>query len=459
VRLQPNFAEAWNNLGLTLKQQGDLDEPIRCYREALRYQPAYLAAHMNLGNALRQQALLVEAADRYREALRLKPDFAEAYSALGVVFQELGSFDESMDCYEQALTFKQDLAEAHWNRGVLRLLLGDLEQAWPDYEWRWTQTRATRRVFSQPLWDGSDLQGGIILLYTEQGRGDTLQFIRYMPLLKQRGAKVVVECNKSLMPLLARVRGIDELLASDSALAAFDVHVAVGSLPGIFHTSLATIPKVVPYLQADALLVRQWQQELRESRKAEVESRAPAFSIGICWQGDTAYGADRQRSIPLIHFARLAQMDGIRLISLQKGLGTEQLKPGQPANLLDLTGRLDESSGAFMDTAAIMANLDLVITSDTAIAHLAGALAVPVWVALPHIPDWRWLLERVDSPWYPTMRLFRQSRAGDWDEVFERIAEELRSAQRRGNAGPGGGMSSERQPATSRMALPPDSPS
>jgi len=437
VRLQPDFPQAWNNVGLASKMQDKLDEEIRCYRQALRFKPDYVEAHMNLGNAQRQRAQLAHAAASYQQALRLKPDFAEAYSALGTVLQEQGYFDESMACYQKALHLKPDLAEAHWNRSLLWLLLGALEQGWPEYEWRWTQTRFTRRPFSQPLWDGSDLGGRTILLDTEQGLGDTLHFIRYVPLVKQRGANVIVECQPPLVRLLSSVQGIDCLLASGSPLPAFDVQAPVASLPGIFRTCLATIPRAVPYLHADCKLVEHWKSAMCDVRCATSEEvhltshiahRTSHFLVGIAWQGDPTFPGDRQRSIPLARFAPLAKVQGIRLISLQKGPGIDQLHGlANQFPVHDLGDRLDEAAGAFMDTAAIMKNLDLVISSDTAVAHLAGALGVRVWLALARVPDWRWLLQRPDSPWYPTMHLFRQSRAGDWDEVFERMAAKLKA--------------------------------
>jgi hypothetical protein len=253
-------------------------------------------------------------------------------------------------------------------------------------------------------------------LWAEQGLGDTLQFIRYAPRVKQRGGIVLVEPPAPLARLVAGCPGIDRLVAPGSVLAdSFDVHAPLMSLPGLLGTTLATVPARVPYLVADAALTGSWREQLRPLR---------GFKIGIAWQGNPQHPRDRFRSIPLSQFAPLAGIEGVRLLSLQKGPGSEQLAAvAHHFVVTDLGSQLDD----MMDTAAVMRNLDLVITADTAIAHLAGALGVPVWVALPVAPDWRWLLERQDSPWYPTMRLFRQARWGDWEDVFQRLAAALRT--------------------------------
>jgi len=477
LRLEPENLSALNNLGNILTTQRKLAEAIACYRQVLRLKPDFAEVHANLGNALADQDRLAEAVDSYRQALRLRPDYAEAHYNLGVLFAKRGSLDEAIACYRQALGLKPDYAEAQvnlgnalrltgqldealasferalrvkpdfasgrWNRSVVLLARGEFEQGWPEYEWRWAQHSFALRHFAQPLWDGSDLGGRTILLYAEQGLGDTLHFIRYVPLAKQRGGSVIVECQAPLLRLLAGFPGIDCLLAQGSPLPAFDVRAPLLSLPGIFHTSFGSIPAPVPYLRADADLVKHWRRELKKGLGARDEGResgmafsslAPRpsplapFLVGIAWQGNPTNPGDRHRSIPLVHFARLAQVPGVQLISLQKGPGSDQLH-GLAGRfpVLDLDNRLDEASGAFMDTTAVMMNLDLVISSDTVVPHLAGALGVPVWVAVSLAPDWRWLLDREDSPWYPTMRLFRQNRYGDWEGVFGRIAEDLRA--------------------------------
>ena len=336
-----------------------------------------------------------------------------------------GMFGEAAAAYDRALHLKPNFPAARFNRSLLRLLLGDLEHGWPDFDWRQPKHGIMARRFSQPLWDGADLKGLTILLYAEQGFGDTMQFIRFAETVKDRGGKVIVECQPQMLQLLASAQGIDFLVAEGCQLPHFDVQAPLLSVPGILHTSLATIPNAVPYLQAERALVKKWQHELEQSDVKNARSRR-AFKVGIAWQGNTSYRYDGQRSIPFKHFVPLGHVEGVQLISLQKGFGTEQLHSfaGQ-CPCLDLGCRLDQATGAFVETAAVMANLDLVVCSDTALAHLAGALGVPVWVAVNKVPDWRWLLEREDSPWYPTMCVFRQTQRGCWDQVFERIAEEL----------------------------------
>ncbi len=265
-----------------------------------------------------------------------------------------------------------------------------------------TQTDYPQRIFPQPRWDGSDLAGRAILLYAEQGLGDTLQFIRYAPLVRERGGKVIVECQPQLAELLRGAAGVDQVIAQGSALPAFAVQVPLLSLPAIFHTTLQNIPAAVPYLRLDAELVQRWGREL---------PRRGGLQIGIAWQGNPRHLLDQRRSIALSQFAPLAKVEGVQLVSLQHGPGAEQIRAvADKFHVTDLASKLGNAARTMLDIAAVIKNLDLVITCDTAIAHLAGALGVQVWVALPLAPDWRWLLQREDSPWYPTMRLFRQTR-------------------------------------------------
>jgi tetratricopeptide (TPR) repeat protein len=419
IALKPNFPEAHYNLGNVLQEQGKIDDAIASYRQAIALRPEAAEAHNNLGHALQEQGKLDEATACYRQAIALKPDHVEAHSNLGLALQEQSRMDEALACYDRALELNPQLANAHLNRAVLLLLTGRFAPGWPEYEWRWQCKPLTPPTFPQPRWDGSDLSGRTILLYCEQGLGDTLQFIRYAPVVKERGGTVVVGCPKALVRLVETCRGIDHLVPFGSGMPAFDVYAPLLSLPGLFGITNDNVAAEVPYLSANSRLVEHWRRELESLE---------GFKIGIAWQGNVQYKGDRQRSIPLAQFTPLAWVEGARLISLQKGPGTEQLAAlAGRFPVLDLAGRLDEAAGPFMDTAAIMKTLDLVITSDSAIAHLAGALGVPAWVALPAVPDWRWQLGREDSPWYPTLRLFRQKERGNWEEVFLRIARELKA--------------------------------
>jgi tetratricopeptide (TPR) repeat protein len=421
VRLKPDYVEAYNNLGIAFDAQGKVEAAVASYQQALRLRPDYVRAHNNLGITWDKQGKLDEAVASFRQALRLKPDLVEAYNNLGRALHAQGKVEEAIASCQQALRLKPDYAEAHGNLALAWLLMGNFEQGWQEYEWRFQSKQMSLPPLPQLRWDGSPLPGRTILLRIEQAIGDTLHFIRYAALVKERVGTVLVECPEPLIPLLSSCRGIDRLVSRYlEAMEPFDVHAPLLSLPGLFGTTLATVPGNVPYLFADAKQVEQWQQELQGFT---------GFKIGIAWQGNVKHERGRavgQRSIPLAEFVPLGRRPSVSLFSLQRGAGTEQLP--QVASLFpvtDLGSWIDEGCGAFMATAAVMKCLDLVITCDTAIAHLAGALGVPVWVALPFAAEWRWLREREDSPWYPTMRLFRQTEPGNWKPVFERIAGEV----------------------------------
>ena len=385
-----------------MKEQGKLDEAVACYRRALELKPDYAEAHNNLGNALKDQGKLDEAVACYRRALELKPDYAEAHNNLGIALKDQGKLDEAVACYRRALELKPDYADAHLNLSLLSLLTGDFQRGWAEYQWRWKTKQCQQRDFPQPLWDGQPLEGRTILLHAEQGLGDTIQFIRYAPLVKQAGASVLVECQKPLVRLLAGCRGVDALIGRGDDLPPFDVQAPLLSLPGIFHTSLETIPADVPYLFADPGSIEHWRGGVGPDRRLQDRH----CLAGAIQNTATTVPARSRCSC----FESLAGLPGIRLLSLQKGRARSSCKRSRDHfPVTDLGSRLED----FMDTAAVLTNLDLVITCDTAVAHLAGALGVPVWVALPFVPDWRWLLDRSDSPWYPTMRLFRQRTAGE----------------------------------------------
>jgi tetratricopeptide (TPR) repeat protein len=440
IRLNPNNGMAHFQLGCVLHALEDIDGAEANLRRAIQINPNSAQAHSHLGNTLVRLKKLDEAAGSLQHALKLSPGSAEVHTNLGLVLRHQGKLDEAVRSLQTALTIDSQYADAHKLLGLIFLLMGNFEAGWSHYEWRWrTKDRIfVPRNFPQPLWDGQPLEGRSLLVHAEQGLGDTLQFVRFAPLVQQRGCRVILECQKPLQTLLSSCRGIDQLVARGDALPPFDFHMPLLSLPCLLGTHAGNIPADVPYLVAREDLVRDWQGRLGDGNE---------FRVGICWQGSPTYRGDRQRSVALAYFAALADVRGVRLISLQKGAGTEQWVDVRfPVTILGAD--LDEANGAFMDTAAVMKNLDLVISSDTAVAHLAGALGVPVWVALPKLPDWRWLLDREDSPWYPTMRLFRQEKAGEWGPVFRRIAEALRDliASRR-QSSPAGGAPAPPSPA------------
>jgi tetratricopeptide (TPR) repeat protein len=413
LELEPTDPETHDNLGVALQEQEKWSEAEACHRQALRLNPDLAQAHYNLGVALDEQLQLDEAAAAYQRAVELNPKHVEAHYNLGVIYQEQRKLAEAEACYRRAIELRSDYADAHWNLSNVLLLQGDFDRGWPEFKWRWQLGQIAPREFNEPHWTGQDVAGKTVLIHAEQGLGDTLQFVRYVPLVKERGATVIFQCHKPLLNLLAGFRGVDRLLPLFSELPPLDYHSPLMSLPGVFKTTLDTIPASVPYLFADPELTAEWKTRL---------AGIGGFRIGINWQGREGKGLFVHRDIPIDCFTSVAQLPNVTLVSLQKSAQRKEL----PEPILDL-GPIDQAHGAFMDTAAIMMNLDLVITSDTSIAHLAGALGVPVWVALPLSADWRWMVTRSDSPWYPTMRLFRQLTEGEWTAVFADMKGALRS--------------------------------
>jgi tetratricopeptide (TPR) repeat protein len=421
VRLRPDMADALNNLGLALSEMDQQGQAIVLLRQAVRLRPAFAEAHNNLGLALADLGRLEEAVAAFEQALRLKPLYAEAHNNLGGVLRGLGRLEEAAACYDLAvqLTPAMAAASAHWNRALTWLHQGNFARGWAEYEWRWKRSTTTRPSFPQPLWDGGPLEGRTILLHCEQGLGDAIQFVRYAPLVQARGGRVVLGCPPPLWALFQSMAGVEHVVAEGQVLPAYDVHAPLMSLPRLLGTTLTTVPAEVPYLSVPSERVEHWRKRLEEWCGRD------AFTVGICWQGNPRHKWDRHRSVPLALFRPLARVPGVRLISLQRGPGAEQLgAAGSLVTAVDpCAGQKDEFT--FQDTAALIRCLDLVVTVDTAAAHLAGALGAPVWLALSQIVDWRWLDGRDDSPWYPSMRLFRRKHVGDWEPVFAQLATEL----------------------------------
>ncbi len=352
-----------------------------------------------------------------RLAMRIAPGDPAAHTLLGVALFRQARFDEALAEYEAAIAIDANYAEARAARAILWLLHGDYARGLVEFEWRWQTGRVTRPPYRQPLWDGSRLDGRTILLHGEQGLGDTLQFVRLARWVQEQGGRVLFGCKTALHGVLKSFPWADRILAQVTGADKFDCWAPLMSLPRLAGMTLETIPATIDYASADAKLVEAWQPEL---------AKLPGLRVGICWHGKP----HPDKLIPLREFRPLAQA-GVQLVSLQKGPGVEQLEDiARQFKVIDWTERIDTTAGPLMDTAAIVSQLDLVITTDTMLAHLAGVLGVPVWVALPHVPDWRWLLARSDSPWYPTMRLFRQSKPGDWRSVFAEMAEEMKNVKR-----------------------------
>lgn len=417
IALRADYAEARNNLGTALKDLGRPDEATACYEKALALKPDYADAHYNLGHILSEQDKIDEAVPRYELAVAIDPGHAKAHNNLGFVLQQQGRLDEAAVRYQRAQTLEPDYADAHWNESLLRLLRGDFPMGWQKYEWRWRRKETPPRVFAEPLWKGGDLAGQTILLHAEQGFGDAMQFIRYAPLVKKRAARLVVECQPELLRLFAGVSGMDQLVARGGVLPPFDCHAPLLSLPGLLGTSLETIPTDGPYLRAEPDLVQAWREKL---------ARRSGLNVGLVWRGNPNHSNDRKRSIAVEAMAALCAVADVNWVSLQADPRPDEME------FLSRTGIEDSarSLGDWADTAALVSALDLVMTVDTGVAHLAGALGKPVWVLLPFAPDWRWLLDRDDSPWYPSLRLYRQHNPGDWSPVLSRVTQELERSVR-----------------------------
>ncbi len=387
------------------------------YERALELQPDYADAWFNRGNVLYELNRPKAALQSYNRAIALRPDHAESHFNRGNALLDLHRHDAVLRSYDRALQLKPDDAHMHLNRAFVRLLLGDFARGWPENEWRWKRPATPEPQLPRPRWKGEPLTGRTILLHCEQGLGDTLQLVRYARELQRRRARTIVLCQRPLVRILQRCEGIDRVVAEGDPLPEFDFWIPLMSVPTVLRTDHDSIPGTCGYLRAVPGLVRHWKKRLRA---------IDGFRIGICWQGSPDHQADRQRSTPLRYFAPLARIPGVRLISLQKGPGLAQLDEIAGAFELVQFDDLDTAHGAFMDTAALMRSLDLVVCCDSSLVHLAGALGVPVWLPLPFAPDWRWLLGRTDSPWYPSLRLFRQEALGDWESAFRKVTRALR---------------------------------
>ena len=417
LALAPDYAEVHFLRGNVLLELKRPEDAVASLERAIALQPSYAEAHNNRGHALRALGRLEEALASYERALALKPDYVGALNNRGIVLGGLNRLDEALASYDRALALDPDYADAHMNRALARLLLGRFAEAWPDYEWRWRQSDfpSKKPDVIAPWWQGEDVTDRRLLVFSEQGFGDVIQFVRYLPRVAQLGGRTTFLVTKKLSRLLRPVtEGIEVVHVPDGT---YDLQAALLSLPYRFGTDLASIPAAVPYLRAEPELVDAWKERIGQH----------GFRIGIAWHAAPGAGHAAERSIPLTQFAPLARLPGVRLISLQKHVGLDQLATLPDDLKIEMPGEgFDDGPDAFIDTAAVMASLDLVVAADTVIVHLAGALARPVWVALPHVPDWRWMLDRDDYPWYPTARLFRQKQLGDWEGVFAAMVGELK---------------------------------
>ena len=452
IALNPDHVDAHVNRSVTLHDMKRFAQSVASCDRAIALCPDSAAAHYNRGIALKELRRFQEALSSYDRAVALDPKNADAHYNRGTVLCELHRFDEALLCFDQAIALKPDSAGADGNRGpfppgkrhrdrasaasgqsiagnpdhdyarhnrsLLNLLLGKYEEGWREYEYRPTLLDLSDDYLPpRPrLRSLEGINGKTVLVHAEQGLGDTIQFYRFIALLQDAGAKALFAPQPPLRALFAAQKTEAILVDRGDRSLPFDYHVPLMSLPLLFSTASETIPSKTPYLHADRDRVEKWQRKIG----------AGAFRIGICWQGSVGHHHDGGRSFPVLHFEEISRIPGVRLISLHKGEGEKQLKMLPDGMLIETLGAdFDAGPAAFLDTAAVMMSLDLVITSDTAIAHLAGALGVPTWLVLPFLPDWRWSVKRTDSPWYPSMQVFRQPSAGDWQAVFRQVREAL----------------------------------
>lgn len=412
----PEFrAHAWTNIGIALRKQGRLDAALEAHRRALQLAPDYAIALNNLGVLLQDRGQYEEALAAHDRAVRIDPNFGTAHSNRGVAFKELGMIEQSIAAHRRAVAAEPDHPKIHFNLAAALLMAGNYEEGFAEYEWRWKGgvPSLKDRNFAKPQWDGSALGSRTLLLHAEQGFGDSVQFIRFARGIKKQNGKVIFEVPRTLVGLMQTAAGLDEVIAAGDPLPTFDVHLPLMSLPHVFGTRLHTVPSHVPYLTADPRLVAAWQQRLH----------SPALKIGVVWAGNPKHSHDHQRSIPVEQLVPALTMPGVQLFSLQKEPrpGDRETLAGMGETLIDLSPMLHD----FNETAAAIMALDLVIAVDTSVGHLAGALGREVWTLLPFALDWRWLMEREDSVWYPTMRLYRQPQPGDWASVIARIQVKL----------------------------------
>lgn len=415
IALNPNHVESYFNRGNVLQSLGRFQDALASFQRVIALDPQHARAWNNSGNVLLELKRHDEALKCFDRVIELEPAFGEAYYNRGNVLLELERIPEALEHYKKAASLRGDISDIPFNEGIARLLLGDLREGFKRYEGRFDKREQAplRRNFPQPLWSGEDLSGKTILLHSEQGHGDSIQFVRYAPLLARQGARVILEVHEPLQTLLQGVEGVARTVTRDQPLPAFDTHQHLLSLPNVFGTELGTIPADVPYIQAPADRIAKWRDRI---------PRTEPLRVGLCWSGNPEVKIDARRSIGLARLAPLLSVAGVQFVSLHR-----EVRPEHAEALRSLPQLLHfgEEISDFADTAAVISELDLVISSDTAVLHLAGAMGKPLWILTSLSPDWRWLLQREDSPWYPTAKLYRQPRMDDWESVIERVRGDL----------------------------------
>jgi Flp pilus assembly protein TadD len=422
LREKPQHPDALHLMGLVAHLIGKHQSAVSLFEQAISYRPCDSRMHSNCGEAYRRLGDLDRASRYLKRAIELDPGNADAWCNHGSVCRELGRLDEAIRAYRRAISIQGDHANAHYNLGLALLVTGHFLEGWQEYEYRWKAIPHLKaRSYRQPSWNGENPSRKTILVYHEQGQGDNMQFVRYLPFLVDMGANVIFECPSEFHRLFQSVRGI-ECRSLGSDIGSFDFHMPLLSLPGALGTTLETIPRSVPYLRAPAEISEFWREQVS---KAEMPV-GHTCHVGICWAGNPHHVNDRNRSCRLSLFSSLSAIEGAVFYSLQKGEAANQSKhPPAGMKIVDFTDALKD----WADTAALVEAMDLIVTVDTAIAHVAGALGRPVWILIPYDPDWRWLLARSDSPWYPTMRVFRQQERRKWGPVFAAVAAAISEVQ------------------------------
>lgn len=418
IAIHPAYPEAWLNRGVVLQELERAQQALASYDQAVALNPDYAEAWCNRGMLQKELGQTDAAIASFDQAIRVRGDFADAWFGRGASLTQARDVDAALASYDRAIALKPEFAEAHYNRALAQLLAGNYAPGWQGYEWRWKNTAKLSmgepRRFREPLWLGqNDLHGRRILIYAEQGLGDTLQFCRYIGLLAERGAQVIFEVQAPLVAMLGRLPGVSRIIAAGDPLPPFDIQCPLMSLPLCFNTAVTSIPAVIPYLTNDAQALRDWQARLGAKSRPR---------IGLVWSGNALQGNDRNRSIAIADLIAELPRE-FEYICLQKEIRATD-RSALAANPWIKTHEAELAD--FRDTAALAATTDLVISVCTSAVHLAGALGLRTWSLLCFDADWRWLLERSDSPWYPTMTLYRQARPGDWRGVLLRVASDLR---------------------------------
>ena len=413
--LNPEDALVWRALGLACSAMHRSEEAEEAFRESLRLEPGHQETVVNHCIVLHDLGRMDEAIRVGQRAIEIDPHSSLAYDHLGAAYSRKAEYDQAIACLRRSLVLDPKNNMTHFHLGLTLMALGSFEEGWREYEWRFDHPLSVRRECDSPRWQGEPLAGRSILLQAEQGFGDSLQFIRYAKILRDQGARIILECSPALMAFFTHCKVVDELVSNQAPLPYSDYHCPLMSLGHALQITPTSPSLPIPYLFPEADRVASWRP---------VVAALPGLKVGIAWQGDPKHTWDRFRSVRLNEFAPLASVPGVTLVSVQRGPGEEQLATdGFPVHVFH--PRLDDDEHSFRDTAAVLGEIDVLITADTAVAHLAGGLGVPTWLLLNAAPDWRWGLSGGTTPWYPSMRLFRQQKLGDWSDVFESIALEL----------------------------------